>query len=154
MNGFNFPGGLTGFDFQETKLPTYWNTPFTKICLGMKIGQQDRFLLFNYTASSLHSLIADGRHRETNLGRDTWKTLIGGEASLEANCNKEGFNAVCSQNARARIGIISNDHAFCGGCESSIGFGTGWATTCGNKASTHADNGQKDIPTMGYILIQ
>ena len=35
-NEFNLPGGETGFDSQETKLPTYWETPFSKICLGMK----------------------------------------------------------------------------------------------------------------------
>ena len=25
---------------QETKLPTYWSTPFPKICLGMKISPE------------------------------------------------------------------------------------------------------------------
>ncbi|RMX40997.1 hypothetical protein pdam_00011603, partial [Pocillopora damicornis] len=25
---YNFPGEKTGFEGQETKLPTYWNTPF------------------------------------------------------------------------------------------------------------------------------
>ena len=33
---FNLAGGETGFDAKETKLPTYWNTSFSKICLGMK----------------------------------------------------------------------------------------------------------------------
>ncbi|CAH3188003.1 unnamed protein product [Porites lobata] len=37
---FNLDGGKSGFDSQETKLPSYWNTSFSKICLGMKIGQQ------------------------------------------------------------------------------------------------------------------
>ena len=27
-SAYNFAGGKTGFDSQETKLPTYWNTPF------------------------------------------------------------------------------------------------------------------------------
>ena len=40
---FNLDGGKTGFDSQETKLPSYWNTSFTKICLGMTIGQQFNF---------------------------------------------------------------------------------------------------------------
>ena len=30
----------TGFDFRETKLLSYWNTSFSKICFGMKIDQQ------------------------------------------------------------------------------------------------------------------
>ncbi|CAH3160933.1 unnamed protein product [Pocillopora meandrina] len=38
--GYNLPGGETGFDGQESKLPTYWNTSF-KICLGMKIDSSD-----------------------------------------------------------------------------------------------------------------
>ena len=64
---YNFAGGRTGFDSQETKLPTYWNTAFSKICLGMKIGHQLRFVTVNKSASSLYSLIADGRYRATSL---------------------------------------------------------------------------------------
>ncbi|PFX22528.1 hypothetical protein AWC38_SpisGene12936 [Stylophora pistillata] len=39
---YNLPRGLTGIDQEETKLLTYWNTSFSKICLGMKINQQLR----------------------------------------------------------------------------------------------------------------
>ena len=91
---YNLPGGETGFDAQETKLPTYWNASFSKICLGMKIGQQINFIVINEPAKSLYSLIADGQYRATLLGRDTWKTLIGSQASLQPNCNKETFNVV------------------------------------------------------------
>ena len=86
-------GGKTGFDLQETKLPSYWNTSFSKICLGMRINNQSRFIVIKRTATSLHSLIADGKYRNTSLGRDTWKSLIGSEASMQFNCNREGFNA-------------------------------------------------------------
>ena len=64
-NAYNLEGGKTGFDKQETKLPTYWNTPFSKICLGMKIGHQTKFVVINQTANSLFSLIADGQYRPT-----------------------------------------------------------------------------------------
>ncbi|XP_022809968.1 uncharacterized protein LOC111346987 [Stylophora pistillata] len=57
---FNIDGGKTGFDSQETKLTAYWNTSFTKICLGMKIEQHINFILINRQANSLYSLIADG----------------------------------------------------------------------------------------------
>ena len=60
-NSYNAPAWETGFDTQEAKLPTYWNTPFSKICLGMKIGQQIKFVAMSKQASSLHSLIADGQ---------------------------------------------------------------------------------------------
>jgi len=136
---FNIAGGETGFDAQETKLPTFWNTSFSKICLGMKIGQQIKFIVINKHADSLHSLIADGQYRNTSLGRNTWKILIGREASLQTGCNKEGFNAVCDNvHSRARIGFLGND-GDCSSCDSRIGFGTGGlhddSNTCGNEAT-------------------
>ncbi|XP_020619933.1 uncharacterized skeletal organic matrix protein 5-like [Orbicella faveolata] len=84
---YNPAGGENVFDTEETKLTTYWNTPFTKICLGMRIPGEENinFLVINQTADSLHSLLADGQHRATSLGRDTWKTLIGSQASLQMN---------------------------------------------------------------------
>ena len=158
---FKLDGGKTGFDSQETKLPSYWNTSFSKICLGMKINDnQSKFIVINQQANSLYSLIADGQYRNTLLGRDTWKSLIGSEASLQYNCNKEGFNAVSSgiRGSKARIGIISNDRYNCASCDSRIGFGTGGkpgnSNSCGNEASHNSDNGDKHITTMGYILVQ
>ena len=160
-NEYNLPGGETGFDEHETKLPTYWNTSFAKICLGMKIGQQIKFIVIEKKANSLYSLIADGEYRQTSLGRDTWKTLIGPEASLQRNCNREGFNAAStSQNnlPEARIGILANNENDCNTVNSRIGFGTAGKkpdeNTCGNVASYHSDNGDKDIMAMGYILVQ
>ena len=158
---FNLPGGKTLFDHHETKLPTYWNTPFSKICLAMKIGTQaTRTTVVNKHARSLYSLIADGRYRATSLGRNTWKTLIGSQASLQTNCNMEGFNTVCtasSSSPRARIGILGNNEGDCVTCDSRIGFGTGGANddsnTCGNEAMW-GDNGNKHIKAMGYILVQ
>ena len=139
-------------------MPTYWNTSFSKICLGMKIGQQVNFITINKQASSLFTLIADGQYRNTSLGRDTWKMLIGSEASLQPNCNMEGFNAVCSfpSWSRARIGILGNEGQ-CTNCDSRIGFGTGGkhddSNTCGNEV-LGGDNGNKHIKVMGYILVQ
>ena len=146
-------------DSHETKLPTYWNTPFNKICLGMKIGQQFKSVVINHQARSLYSLIADGKYRATSLGRNTWKKLIGSRASLQTNCNMEGFNVLSSiNNSKARIGICSNDQNDCLSCDSRIGFGTGGypddSNTCGNEAKHGADNGDQHIKAMGYILVQ
>ena len=158
---FNPAGGESGFDNQETKLPTYWKTPFDKICLGMKIGQHKRFIVIKKQASSLYSLIADGKHRHTSLGRDTWKSLIGTDASLQTLCNKEGFNVMDNSIdfAKARIGIIANEgENVCITCDSRIGFGTDGrpadSITCGNVAAWGADNGDKNITAIGYILVQ
>ena len=146
-------------DSHETKLPTYWNTPFNKICLGMKIGQQFKSVVINHQARSLYSLIADDKYRATSLGRNTWKKLIGTRASLQTNCNMEGFNVLSSiNNSKARIGICSNDQNDCLSCDSRIGFGTGGypddSNTCGNEAKHGADNGDQHIKAMGYILVQ
>ena len=78
---FNLPGGKTG-KTHETKLPTFWNTPLNKICLGMKIGQQFKSVVINHQARSLYSLIADRKYRTTLLGRNTWKKLILGLGPL------------------------------------------------------------------------
>ena len=128
----------------------------------MKIGQQIKFLVIKKQANSLFALIADGKYRATSLGRNKWKTLIGSQASLQTNCNKEGFNAAGSSKgaSKARIGILGNNEKDCVTCDSKIGFGTGGQTddsnTCGNNAiqGHTSDNGAKNIKAMGYILVQ
>ena len=143
-------------------MPTYWDTPFSKICLGMKIPQQVKvnFITINKQARSLFTLIADGQYRNTSLGRKTWKELVGSNASLQRKCKKEGFNVVCSRegSSKARIGILGNNENECGSCDSRIGFGTGGkhddSNTCGNEAKFSADNGDKHIKAMGFILVQ
>ncbi|XP_020617310.1 uncharacterized protein LOC110055271 [Orbicella faveolata] len=157
LEEYNLPGGMTGFDAQETKLPTYWNTSFSKICLGMKIGQQIKFVVITKQTNSLYSLLADGQFRSTSLGRNTWKTLIGSQASFQPNCNNEGFNAFCTVKS-IRIGILGNNENDCNTCDSRIGFGAdnslGDSNTCGNVALHGGDNGDQNIRAMGYILVQ
>ena len=128
----------------------------------MMIDQQIRFILINKQASSLYSLIVDGQYRATQLGRDTWKSLIGSQASLQRNCKREGFNVVSDipHHAKARIGIIGNNENDCRYTDSRIGFGGGgepnYNNACGNEAVAEhaADNGNKSIKTMGFILVQ
>ena len=157
-NTFNVDGGKTGFDSQETKLPSYWNTSFTKICLGMKINNQIHFIVINQDASSLYSLIADGQYRNTSLGREAWMSLAGSEASLQLNCRKEGFNAECftSNRSKARIGILGNDQTNCNNCNSRLGFGTAGNFDNNNTCGNLDNNGAKrlSIRAMGYILVQ
>ena len=154
---FNPQGGTTGFDESETKLPSYWSTPFSKNCLGMKVGDgTPKFILMNKTADSLYSLIADGKYRPTTLGSDTWKKLIE-TSSLQPHCNREGFNSICIT-AKARIGIHANQENDCKSCDSRIAFGaTGHpdgSNKCGNVASYNGVHGRRRIKAMGYILVQ
>ncbi|XP_066021817.1 uncharacterized protein [Pocillopora verrucosa] len=140
---FNPSGGTTGFDSQETKLPTYWNTPFSKVCLGMKVNGLLRFTLITSQASSLHSLIADGHYRSTSLGRNKWIALTNSKAHLQPNCNKEGFNTQ-TIHRRARVGILGNNENDCNTCDSVMGFGLD-STACGDLHSFRA---------LCYILVQ
>ena len=109
--------------------------------------------------SSLYSLIVEEKNRSTSLGRDTWKKLIGSEASLQVYCNTEGFNIMGggSGNSKARISTATNNQDDCLSCDSRIGFGTGGRydpyNTCGNEATTEPDNGDTHIKAMGYILV-
>ena len=126
----------------------------------MKIGHQINFIVVNKHANSLYSLIADGRYRATSLGRNTWKALIGSRASLQLNCNMEGFNAGGNSNShsKVRIGILGNNENDCNTCDSRLGFGTGRypdnSNSCGNTAVSRPDNGDKHIKAIGYILVQ
>ena len=129
----------------------------------MKIRQQLRFTVIDRKADSRYSLIADGQYRAISLGRETWKSLIGSDASLQLNCNKEGFNTADvnrfnAYHSEARIGIIANQENDCRSCDSRIGFGTGGylenGVVCGNVAYVRGDNGDRRTPGMGYILVQ
>ena len=126
----------------------------------MKIPGEEtvNFITLDQSADSLYSLIADGNFRATSVGRDTWKSLLGSQGSLQRNCNIEGFNVVSSA-VKARIGIIANNEDNeCDTCDSRIGFGSGGypddTNTCGIDAQTYVDNGVRHIKVMGYILIQ
>ena len=115
----------------------------------MKIGQQIKFIVINQQANSLYSLIADGQYRSTSLGRDTWKSLIGSEVSLQFSCNKEGFNAISTleQSSRARIGILGNNGLDeCDSCDSRIGFGTE-----GNPIN-HNTSGNVGFSAMNFLI--
>ncbi|XP_028396065.1 uncharacterized skeletal organic matrix protein 5-like isoform X2 [Dendronephthya gigantea] len=61
--------GLEGLAEKESKLASYWNTPFTKICLGMSYNGDKKWMTFDYNASSLYGVIADGQFRPTTAGR-------------------------------------------------------------------------------------
>ncbi|XP_028518237.1 uncharacterized skeletal organic matrix protein 5-like [Exaiptasia diaphana] len=158
---YRVTNGQSGADDKETKLPTYWTLPFKSLCLGMKTaGQKNpRWIRLNYKASSLYSVIADGKYRKVTIGRNVWKSLIAG-SSLQKNCNKEGFNVVPGEvnHERVRIGISSNNENACYNNDSRIGFG-GDGIKCGrgrlstgNCARVGGDNGDNTTPAHGYIL--
>ena len=151
---------------KQTKLASYWNTPFDKICLGMKVNNVTKWIVINYNASSLFDVIADGVFRNTTVEKNKWLSLMDG-SDLQQHCNKEGFNINTpghySPNAhlKVRIGIIANNQNDCNSCDSCIGFGTlvrgcdgeTRKTTCGNIGICgQLDN--KNTAAFGYIFVQ
>ena len=108
----------------------------------------------------MYSLIASGKYRSTSLGRDTWKSLIGPQGSLQFFCNKEGFNAKSKGKhfgkdlAKARIGIIGNEMDDCDKCDSRIGFGTGGEHDDSNACGNENPYGGARTKGLGYILVQ
>ena len=152
--------GLEGLTEKESKLTSYWNTPFKKICLGMTVNGNRKWLRLDYEASSLYSVVADDQFRQTTAGREAWKSLIA-DSSLQIYCNAEGFS-VQDRGFKVRIGIMSNNENQCYLSDSCIGFGIQYDAcfikhniTCGNIAHCSGnDNGKKKTAAFGYILVQ
>ena len=152
---------------KQTKLASYWNTPFEKICLGMKVGTVTNWIVIDHQASSLFDVIKTGTSSTTTAAtRSTWKSLILG-SSLQNYCNDEGFNLKCESGdvyARVRIGLVANNENICDTCDSYIGFGASYngcseqsQITCGNFAVCHGvSHYDKNtyISAFGYILVQ
>ena len=112
------------------------------------------WMLVNFSATSLYSVIAGGNYHETNAGRAEWMSLING-ASLQPNCNKEGFNIKFSgHNMKLRIGITGNNENDCNSCDSVTGFGfeiSTWKLSSGNIQLYIAI---RTLKTFGYIFVK
>ena len=74
-------------DDKEAKLASYWTLPFTELRLGMKVDGTIRWITLGYSASSLYSIIADGKYRSTSIGENMWRSLLP-TSSLQDNCNR------------------------------------------------------------------
>ena len=83
----------------EAKLASYWALPFTELRLGMKIGRTTKWIVISLKATSLYSLIADGKYRSTSIGKNTWRRLLE-KSTLQAHCNKVIYHLA---NASKRI---------------------------------------------------
>ena len=168
---FHVEDGMNDLEEVETKLASYNNTPFSKICLGMRkhgtTKEDTKWIELSYAASSLYSLITDGKYRQTYLGRSQWESLISG-SSLQEHCNKEGFNIHVKQ-INLRLGLIGNNEDNCNTPDSVIGFGF-QIKPCGKDHWYHSSSGnigscigswytgsRSDIrnnPTFGFIFVQ
>ena len=156
--------GLEGLTEKQTKLASYWNTPFRKICLGMKVNGVTKWIMIDYQASSLFNVIAsETPNKDTNVGKDKWLSLMDNSV-LYKNRIREGFSIKRESNRfQVRIGMKANkENKACTGCVNScIGFGMTIRgcdgeirkTTCGNIVICSEIN-NKNTAAFGYILVQ
>ena len=155
--------GIEGLTEKESKLASYWITPFKKICVGMTVNGESKWMTIDYEASSLYSLIADGQYRNTSAGGSAWRSLIEG-ASLMPYCNLEGFNIRCSKESyhsiNARFAFAANSQNHCFYCHSWLGFGINFDSRCGESGMQACGNRQVcsssiiNMNAFGYILVQ
>ena len=79
------------------------------------------------------------------------------DSVLQSTCNKEGFNALCSESRRmSRIGIFGNNDDNCSSCNTVIGFGfqlKNWKWSSGNVYHRKHEPVEKR-ETFGYIFVQ
>lgn len=152
----------TSLKEEETKLSSFWSTPFRRLCLGMKdaLGKTS-WISLKHNASSLRDVISNGTHRGTNLTVTEWKSLLN-NSKIGEGCTLQGFNTDIPSlpaSGKARIGIIGfRESLDCdsGSASSRIGFGTGggWrgmqpSNSCGNEWE-----GDLSKKAFGYIFVQ
>ncbi|XP_032232800.1 uncharacterized protein LOC5508095 [Nematostella vectensis] len=145
---FNPEAGKTGLDKNETKLSFYWSHSFQEVCLGLRVGEDLRWLNLKYSRSSLYDVISMTSRTPTTAGRDAWLRLMA-NSSFQDNCNLEGFN-----NRRVRIGIRGNNENECASPDSYIGIGYSDAVYTGNFCGNSCNNGVKNTAAFGYIMIK
>ena len=158
--------GLKGLTTEkQTKLASYWNTLFRKICLGMKVNGVTNWIVIDHQASSLFNVIADEVFKDTTAGKDLWRSLMD-SSLLHKYCNAEGFNSerqgIYSVYVKVRIGLLANYQNNCNLCHSFIGFGTSirscdsdlTSASCGTSQAGCAGNPNKIKAAIGYILVQ
>jgi hypothetical protein len=151
----------------EAKLVGFNNLPFTEMRLGMTDGAITRWVVISARGASMLNVLSRG-FVATSAGRSAWYGLLA-SASLQPNCNLEGFNIEIRPWALARIGIVGNNENECSTPDSRLGFGIGRpnidicnsadqaATTVGNVATDGpcgADNGFRNTRAFGYVFVR
>ena len=126
-------------------------------------GVVTKWIVIQHNASSLFNVIANGKFTATNVGRDTWESLISRSyARLQPHCNKEGFNILYghrNQESHVRIGMVTNNEKNCDTCDSFTGFGASYfrsSITCGRflwKQLLLWPWSDEHIAAFGYILV-
>lgn len=162
---YNEAAGTTLYDV-ETKLSSFWSTPFNRLCLGMKYPKNGdtNWIALNYNGSSLRDVIGNGAFQATNVSAAEWKKLLN-NSEIQEGCQIQGFNSInkgfyFDKDAKARIGIIGCPVNCDQSAQSRIGFGTEGkyfgmdnSNSCGNELKGQGGN-PTSIKAFGYIFVQ
>ena len=165
-NTATFQPNFPDLDRNEAKLQSFMSVAFTDVLIGLEqpIGNMGPLVLktqkLTVAKASLAAMFMGNVYTATNIGRAAWKALIAG-SSLQANCNREGFNSNPAGSARTRIGIVGNQENDCNSPDSYIGIGNA-AAPCGpaperavgNVAGCTPDNGDKNLPAFGVVFVR
>lgn len=153
------------FDTTEAKLDTFNSTPFTELLIRMQVPLTSgdvRSLRISHAADSLHAVMTTDTYTPftTPPTRDDWKALAGPTASLQYNCNRQGFNVQPGYSS-IRIGFLGNNEDDCGSPDSYIGVGGqdspcvgGHAPTVGGSAGCGGDNGDYHYPGFAWVYVR
>ncbi len=164
---------LSNLDGNEALLDSYFQVPFTETRVGMATVGNPTALTFStltHTATNMSAVITGG-FTPSSLGRAAWKNMVPTVGSLQAFCNREGFNVGHPTDtnpiwARARIGIIGNQENDCLSPDSRIGIGTAGSScstidsiSVGNSAGCSPDlvdplSSTKNVRAFGAVLVR
>ncbi|HNI98871.1 MAG TPA: fibrinogen-like YCDxxxxGGGW domain-containing protein [Leptospiraceae bacterium] len=136
----------------ELKGPAFTSLGFNEILLRFDTAGTVRELNLTVPVQTSMQTMFNGGFIATSVGRASWKNLVP-NSSLQYNCNREGVN---NGAGGARIGILANQEADCGSCDSSLGIGTGYIPI-GNFCTFvygGCDNGSLSVPSFAYVFIR
>ena len=152
-------------EIEEAKFEAFNSMKFKSICFGLEYNKIKRWVHLPVSGTSLLSIFRPNRYISTNLGRNSWRSLVP-DSSMQKHCNREGINVSYGdgQNIIVRIGITGNNENDCLSQDSSIGAGILHRTdycgkslkqiSSGNVAGCITDNGDKALPAYSYLLIK
>lgn len=85
----------TNMKEEETKLSSYWSTPFTRLCLGMRdAAEQDtNWISLEHAATSLRDVIDNGNYTATNLTITKWKSLLN-HSQIDVSFSKVNLSVI------------------------------------------------------------
>ena len=127
-NGDTLNPGSADLSMAEAKFASFSQIVASSVLLGIVDTKVMANPPTNYQAVALQSpgtllSLVDGPFTPTSLGRSAW-LAVAGNATMQLNCNVEGFNVFFSAPySRARIGLVANDAKNCNTPDSALGFG-------------------------------